>query len=79
MIGSKARVTGKVTADHLIVVGTMHGPVRPTELLELQPKVGDKRYEVLEMHLGATVDGEELRPMSAAEKPGLNVVESNPG
>ena len=41
------------------------------ELLELQPKAriaGDVRYEALEMHQGATIDGElrasEERPKS---------------
>jgi cytoskeletal protein CcmA (bactofilin family) len=40
------------------------GPGAFDELLELQPKAritGDVRYEVLEMHQGATIDG-ELRP-----------------
>jgi len=81
VISEKARVTGKVSGGHVIINGTVNGPVRSTELLELQPKaaiVGDVRYEVLEMHQGATIDG-ELRPMSAAEKPGLKLAASNPG
>lgn len=81
VISEKARVTGKVTGGHLIINGTVHGPIRSTELLELQPKasiVGDVRYEVLEMHQGANIDG-ELRPMSAAERPGLKLAASNPG
>lgn len=81
VISEKARVTGKVSGSHVIVNGSVNGPVRATELLELQPKatiVGDVRYEVLEMHQGATIDG-ELRPMSAAERPGLKLAASNPG
>lgn len=81
VISEKARVTGKVSGGHVIINGAVNGPVRSTELLELQPKaviVGDVRYEVLEMHQGATIDG-ELRPMSAAEKPGLKLAASNPG
>lgn len=81
VISEKARVTGKVSGGHVIINGTVNGPIRSTELLELQPKaaiVGDVRYEVLEMHQGATIDG-ELRPMSAAEKPGLKLAASNPG
>jgi len=81
VISEKARVTGKVSGGHVIVNGAVNGPIRSTELLELQPKaaiVGDVRYEVLEMHQGATIDG-ELRPMSAAEKPALKLAASNPG
>ena len=40
--------------------------------------VGDVRYEVLEMHQGATIDG-ELKPLRADEKPGLKLAASNPG
>ena len=81
VISEKARVSGKVTGGHVIVNGSVNGPIHSTELLELQPKaviVGDVRYEVLEMHQGATIDG-ELRPMNAAEKPGLKLAASNPG
>ncbi|MEP7100756.1 MAG: polymer-forming cytoskeletal protein [Burkholderiales bacterium] len=81
VISEKARVTGKVSGGHVIINGSVNGPIRSTELLELQPKaeiVGDVRYEVLEMHQGATIDG-ELRPMNAAEKPGLKLAASNPG
>ena len=46
------------------------GPVESAELLELQPKapiIGDVSYEVLEMHQGATIDG-ELKPLKARGK-----------
>ena len=81
VISEKARVTGKVSGGHVIINGSVNGPVRSSELLELQPKaqiVGDVRYEVLEMHQGATIDG-ELRPLGAAERPGLKLAASNPG
>ena len=81
VISEKARVTGKVSAAHLIINGTVHGPVHSSDLLELQPKatiVGDVRYDVLEMHPGATIDG-ELRPLKAGEKPDLKLAASNPG
>jgi cytoskeletal protein CcmA (bactofilin family) len=81
VISEKARVVGKVSASHVIINGSVIGPVHSTELLELQPKAsitGDVRYEVLEMHQGATIDG-ELRPMSAGEKPGLKLAASNLG
>lgn len=81
VISEKARVTGKVKGGHVIINGVVHGPVHSTELLELQPKaaiVGDVRYEVLEMHQGATIDG-ELKPLNADERPALKLAASNPG
>jgi cytoskeletal protein CcmA (bactofilin family) len=81
VISEKARVTGKVTGGHVIINGAVNGPVESRDLLELQPRaviVGDVRYEVLEMHQGATIDG-ELRPIGAAEKPGLKLAASNLG
>ena len=37
---------------------------------------GDVRYETLEMHAGATVEG-ELKPLKRAEKPALKLAASN--
>lgn len=79
VISEKARITGKVTAGHVIVNGTVIGPIHSTDLLELQPRAritGDVRYEVLEMHQGATIDG-ELRPLKAEEKPSLKLAAAN--
>jgi cytoskeletal protein CcmA (bactofilin family) len=81
VISEKARVLGKVKAAHVIINGCVAGPVVSDGLLELQPKasiVGDVRYEILEMHQGATIDG-ELRPLKAEEKPALKLAASNGG
>jgi cytoskeletal protein CcmA (bactofilin family) len=81
VISEKAVVIGKVRAGHVIVNGTVTGPVMSDELLELQPKariVGDVRYERLEMHQGAVIDG-ELRTLSAEEKPALRLAAANEG
>ena len=79
VISEKARVHGEVKASHVIINGEVKGPVHSTDLLELQPKArvtGNVRYEVLEMHQGALIDG-ELRPLKAAEKPALVLAASN--
>jgi len=79
VISENARVHGKVKASHVIINGEVQGPVVCDELLELQPRariVGDIRYETLEMHPGAQVDG-ELKPLKAAEKPSLMLAASN--
>jgi cytoskeletal protein CcmA (bactofilin family) len=81
VIGEKARITGKVSAAHIIINGEVRGPVHCAELLELQPRArvtGDVRYEVLEMHPGAWVEG-ALSPLKSAERPALKLASSNHG
>lgn len=75
VISEKAKVTGKVKGGHVIINGTVQGPVESHELLELQPKArvrGDVRYVAIEMHQGATIDG-ELHPLKSEEKPALKL------
>lgn len=79
VISEKARVHGKVRAGHVIINGEVCGPVHSDELLELQPKArieGDVRYQMLEMHQGAQVEG-LLKPLKSAEKPTLKLAASN--
>lgn len=79
VISEKARVHGKVNAGHVIINGEVRGPVTSSEMLELQPHAtvtGDVRYEVLEMHPGAMIDG-ELKPLKSGDKPALKLAASN--
>lgn len=79
VISEKARVFGKVKAAHVIINGEVNGPVEAGELLELQPKariIGDVRYDLLEMHPGALIEG-ELRPLRSADRPALKLAASN--
>lgn len=79
VISENARVHGKVKAGHVIINGEVLGQVLAANLLELQPKarvVGDIRYELLEMHQGAMVEG-ELKPLKSADKPALVLAASN--
>lgn len=81
VISEKARVCGQVKAGHVIINGTVEGPVVAEELLELQPKAriaGNVRYESLEMHQGATIDG-ELHPLRAQASTAAAVGEESPG
>jgi cytoskeletal protein CcmA (bactofilin family) len=69
VISESSVVQGAIQADHVIINGTVRGPVHARELLELQPKArieGDVSYVALEMHQGATISG-QLRPLVAAE------------
>ena len=79
VISENGKVYGKVKAGHVIISGEVRGPVFASELLELQPKarvIGDVRYELLEMHQGAMVEG-ELKPLKLVEKPTLILAASN--
>jgi cytoskeletal protein CcmA (bactofilin family) len=79
VISENARVQGKVKAGHVIISGEVLGPVHSDVLLELQPKarvIGDVRYEALEMHQGAVIEG-ELRSIKSGEKPALKLAASN--
>ena len=81
VVGPKARVRGRVKAGHVIIGGHVEGPVESDVLVELQPSArvtGLIRYESLEMHPGAVVDG-EVRPLKHAERPALKLAASNDG
>jgi cytoskeletal protein CcmA (bactofilin family) len=56
-----------VDVAHVVVNGTVNGPVTARDSLELQAKariVGDVVYRTLEMHVGAFVHG-RLEPVEA--------------
>lgn len=80
VISETATVTGEIHADHIIINGTVKGPVYANAMLELQPKAriqGDVHYTALEMHQGAIIAG-QLRPMLGdEEKPTLKLAANN--
>lgn len=79
VISEKARVVGKVKGGHVIINGAVEGPVESSELLELQPKAritGDVRYQALEMHQGATIQG-GLIPLMAVEESAYESINSS--
>lgn len=60
VISEHARVDGDIHVSHVVVNGTVNGPVRADDYLELQTKariVGDVSYKTLEMHVGAVIQG----------------------
>src|SRR5688500_1981608 len=60
VVSADARIDGEVQAAHIVVNGTINGPVHATETLELQAgsKVkGDVFYKTIEVHQGAVVEG----------------------
>ncbi|OYQ41648.1 cell shape determination protein CcmA [Rhodoferax sp. TH121] len=80
VISDSASITGEISADHIIVNGTVKGPIHARHMLELQPKArieGDVEYAALEMHQGALIAG-QLRPMlGTEEKPTLKLAANN--
>ena len=75
VISEHARVDGEIRVSHIVVNGTVNGPVSASDYLELQPKArvtGDVSYKTLEMHVGAVVQG---RLNHASEPGSASVVE----
>jgi cytoskeletal protein CcmA (bactofilin family) len=76
VISQEAIVQGTIDADHVIINGTVKGPVNARVLLELQPRArieGDVTYKALEMHQGAVISG-QLKPLvDGEEKPLLKL------
>jgi cytoskeletal protein CcmA (bactofilin family) len=63
VISEHARIEGEVDVSHLVVNGTIVGPVRVRDTLELQAGArvtGDVGYLQLEMQPGAVVQGRLL-------------------
>ncbi len=77
VISEHGTVDGEVHAAHLVVSGTVNGPLHVSQLLELQPKAritGDVHYRALEIHHGAVVEGRLIYTATAAEgRPALKL------
>ncbi len=71
VISGQARVEGAVQVAHLVINGTVVGPVAVSESLEMQPSariVGDVEYSIIEMHQGAVIEGRLIhRPGKSVE------------
>ena len=60
VVSENARIDGEVHATHIVVSGTIVGPVHATESLELQAGSrikGDVYYKTIEMVQGSVVEG----------------------
>ncbi len=81
VLSEQARIEGEIRVSHVVINGTVVGPVHAIEYVELQAKAnvtGDIHYRTLEMQLGAVVQGRlvyqpegksdkvvQLKPLSA--------------
>lgn len=72
VISEHARIEGDVHATHIVVNGTILGPLHASETLELQSGSrvkGDVHYKSVEMHQGAIVEGCLVHHGTAEAKP----------
>jgi cytoskeletal protein CcmA (bactofilin family) len=77
VLSEQAKVEGEIDVGHVVINGTVLGPVRSTEYIELMPKskvTGDVTYKSIEMHVGAIVQGRLVHEATKQEK----VVEFKP-
>ncbi len=61
VLSELAKVEGEIDVAHVVVNGTVAGPVRATEYVELLPKArvtGNVAYKSIEIHVGAIVMGQ---------------------
>jgi cytoskeletal protein CcmA (bactofilin family) len=68
VVSEHARIEGVINVAHLVINGTVIGPVHASESLELQPNAkvtGDVEYNSLEMQQGAVVQGRLIHQSNA--------------
>jgi cytoskeletal protein CcmA (bactofilin family) len=60
VVSAQARIEGEIRVSHVVINGSVTGPITVGEHLELQGKAritGDVSYRTLEMHVGAVIEG----------------------
>jgi cytoskeletal protein CcmA (bactofilin family) len=70
VLSEHAQVNGEVNVTHLVINGSISGPVFASEYMELQSKAkvnGDVHYTTLEIQLGAIVDGRLIHGNTAVQ------------
>lgn len=68
VISEQARIEGQIDVAHVVINGTVVGPVCASDSLELQPNArvtGDVEYHHLEMQQGAVVQGRLVHQTNA--------------
>lgn len=64
ILSEHAEVHGNVTAPHMVINGEIKGNVHCSERIELQPQaeiIGDVRYKLIGIALGAAIHGNLIR------------------
>lgn len=71
VLSELAKVEGEIEVAHVFINGTVVGPVKGSEYIELMPKSrvsGDIHYKSIEMHVGAIVQGRLVHETAKQEK-----------
>ena len=74
-ISERGCVEGSVIVAHVVLNGTVKGDVRATERVELGPKarvIGNVQYKLIEMSIGAEVNGKLIHESDHAVAKGAN-------
>jgi len=80
VISEHARVEGEINVSHVVINGTVIGPVHSSDFLELQTRAkvtGDVEYSMVEIHLGAVVQGRLVHQGLPAKAVELELAASN--
>jgi cytoskeletal protein CcmA (bactofilin family) len=70
VLSEMARIEGEIDVGHIVINGTVAGPVRANEYLELLPKArvtGDVSYKTIEIHVGAVIMGRMIHEGDARQ------------
>ena len=80
VISENARIEGEISVSHLVINGTVIGPVHSSDFLELQTRArvtGDVEYSTIELHLGAVIQGRLVHQGLPAKAVELKLAASN--
>ncbi len=80
VLSEHARIEGEIAVSHVVINGTVIGPVHSSDFLELQSRAkvtGDVEYATIEMHLGAIVQGRLVHQGAPAKAVELKLAASN--
>ena len=71
VISEKASVEGRITVGHVVINGTVIGPVIAEGSLELLPSArvtGDVEYNQIEMQQGSVIQGQMVHKLNSNDK-----------
>ena len=71
VISEKASVEGRITVGHVVINGTVTGPVIAEGSLELRPSArvtGDVEYNQIEMQQGSVIQGQMVHRLNNNDK-----------
>lgn len=80
VLSEHGRIEGEVRVLHLVVNGTVIGPISCSDFLELQAQArvtGDVEYGAIEMRLGAVVQGRLVHQTAATKAVELKLASAN--